>query len=424
MTRNAIRAAWTITAIAALSLLAATVFLAMRARSLPQPAAAGLTAAAPASGEQVDPEETSAAARAATLGVPATNGLIAFVSDRDGNAEIYTVRPDGSDQQRITNHPAEDLSPSWTLDGNRLVWLRSEQDADGAPSWSAMSAAPDGTDQRAIIAGDGWPIAGAENPVADQAALYVVEDGNDDGEPGLADRHRLLLIDLASPDADPLDLLAGLEGVAPSPRFGNGILQWSADGATLYLLLDVNGEDGLYALPVAGGPPALVSAGQVELAALSPDGAQMAMWREFEDTGRRRRRLFLHDLASGQESAFQMGGLGFQAISDLSWSRDGSRLIFSGFTGGSAPNIVILDVARDELDAVSQRVADPAFTPVMSPDGTQVVFAAQPYRASGQGFEPAGDSNLWLVDDLGSDPAQVTADQGNNFDPAWQPVFR
>ncbi|MCB9154074.1 MAG: hypothetical protein H6649_08475 [Caldilineae bacterium] len=52
-----------------------------------------------------------------------------------------------------------------------------------------------------------------------------------------------------------------------------------------------------------------------------------------------------------------------------------------------------------------------------------MVFAAQPYRAVGQNFEPSGDSNLWLVDDLGSDPTQVTADQGNNYDPAWQPVF-
>ncbi|MCB9154075.1 MAG: PD40 domain-containing protein [Caldilineae bacterium] len=373
MTRNAIRAAWTITAFAALGLLAVTVFLGMRARSLPESLAAAPSAAVTDSAGQESSEETSATdaapTRVATLGVPADNGLIAFSSDRDGNAEIYTMRPDGSEPQRITDHPAEDRSPSWTLDGSRLVWLRIEQGLDAAPSWSAMSAASDGADQRSIIAGDGWPIAGAENPVADQAALYVVEDGNDDGEPNLEDQHRLLLIDLANPDAEPLDLLAGLEGVAPSPRFGNGVLQWSADGATLYLLLDVNGEDGLYALPVAGGPPELVSAGQVELAALSPDGTQMAIWREFEDTGRRRRRLFLHDLESGQESAFQMGGLGFQAISGLSWSRDGSRLVFSGFTGGSAPNIVILDVALDALDAVSQRVADPAFTPPCRPTG-------------------------------------------------------
>ena len=418
MTRNALRIAWTITGIAALVLLTLTVTLAIRARSLPQPVVAAPASPAPAG----DSDATASPTRIAATG-PADNGLIAFSSDRDGNVEIYVMQPDGSDIRRITDDPAEDHSPSWTLDGSRLVWLRSQQAVDAAPAWSAMTAAPDGSDQRSVITGNGWLMAAAENPAAAQAALYVVEDGNENGEPDLDDPHRLLLIDLANLDAQPLDLLAVSEGIAPSPRFANGVLQWSVDGTTLYLLLTVNDEDGLYALPVAGGAPELISAGQVELAALSPDGAQMAIWREFEDTGRRRRRLFLHDLESGQESAFQMGGLGFQAISGLSWSRDGSRLVFSGFTGGSAPNIVILDVALDALDAVSQRVADPAFTPAISPDGTQVVFAAQPYRAVGQNFEPSGDSNLWLVDDLGSDPTQVTADQGNNYDPAWQPVF-
>ena len=334
------------------------------------------------------------------------------------------MQPDGSNPVRITDDPAEDRSPAWTLDGSRLVWLRIVQATDAAPSWSAMTAAPDGSDQRAVIGGAGWPIAAAENPLADQAAIYVVEDANENGEPDLEDQHRLLLIDLANPDAQPVDLLAGLEGVTPSPLFDNGVLQWSADGATLYLPLMVNDEEGLYALPVNGGAPELVSAGQVEMAALSPDGQQMAIWRAFEDTGRRQRRLYLYDLETGLETQFQMGGLAFQTITGLQWSRDGSQLVFAGFTGASAPNIFILDVARDELQAVSQRVADPAFTPAMSPDGQQIVFAAQPFRAAGQSFEPAGDFNLWLVDDLGSNPAQLSADQGNNYDPAWQPLFR
>ncbi len=308
MTRNAIRIAWTITSIAALALLALTVALAMRARSLPDTAAAPLVAAtAPA-------EESAPAAaptRIAATG-PTDNGLIAFGSDRDGNPEIYVMQADGSDPRRITEDPAEDRSPSWTLDGSRLVWLRIEQTTDAAPGWAAMSAAADGSDQRAVIRGAGWPIAAAENPVADQAALYIVEDANENGEPDLEDEHRLLRIDLANPDAQPVDLLAGLEGVTPSPLFGNGVLQWSADGATLFSLLAVNDEVGLYALPVAGGAPELVSAGQVEMAALSPDGQRMAIWRAFEDTGRRQRRLYSLDLETGLETQFQMGGLAFQ----------------------------------------------------------------------------------------------------------------
>ena len=39
--------------------------------------------------------------------------MIAFVSYRDGNAEIYMMGVDGSNPTNITNNPADDLSPAW-----------------------------------------------------------------------------------------------------------------------------------------------------------------------------------------------------------------------------------------------------------------------------------------------------------------------
>lgn len=37
---------------------------------------------------------------------------IYFVSDRDGNKEIYRIRPDGTGEERLTNDPADDTSPA------------------------------------------------------------------------------------------------------------------------------------------------------------------------------------------------------------------------------------------------------------------------------------------------------------------------
>jgi TolB protein len=45
-----------------------------------------------------------------------------FTSERDGNSEIYTMRPDGSRQTRITNSAAQDYFPSFTTDGRHIVW--------------------------------------------------------------------------------------------------------------------------------------------------------------------------------------------------------------------------------------------------------------------------------------------------------------
>ncbi len=43
-----------------------------------------------------------------------TPGPVAFVSDRDGNFEIYVMDADGSNQVRLTIHPAQDVDPVWS----------------------------------------------------------------------------------------------------------------------------------------------------------------------------------------------------------------------------------------------------------------------------------------------------------------------
>jgi TolB protein len=50
-------------------------------------------------------------------------GRIAFVSDRDGNNEIYSMKLDGSDQQRLTNDPAGDYCPAFSPDGKKLAFI-------------------------------------------------------------------------------------------------------------------------------------------------------------------------------------------------------------------------------------------------------------------------------------------------------------
>jgi TolB protein len=47
---------------------------------------------------------------------------IAFISNRDGNYEIYVMDADGSDPVRLTTHPELDAFPEWSPDGQYIAF--------------------------------------------------------------------------------------------------------------------------------------------------------------------------------------------------------------------------------------------------------------------------------------------------------------
>jgi Tol biopolymer transport system component len=56
---------------------------------------------------------------------------IVFVSERDGNAEIYVMDKDGSNQTNITNNPWSDANPAWSPDGSRIAFSSNRSDIPG-----------------------------------------------------------------------------------------------------------------------------------------------------------------------------------------------------------------------------------------------------------------------------------------------------
>jgi Tol biopolymer transport system component len=56
---------------------------------------------------------------------------IAFVSDHDGNNEIYVMNADCSDETNLTNHLADDSGPTWTDEGQ--YWSDQETDVQESP---------------------------------------------------------------------------------------------------------------------------------------------------------------------------------------------------------------------------------------------------------------------------------------------------
>ncbi len=137
--------------------------------------------------------------RSAQAQVPGFNGLIAFTSNRDGNYEIYTMNPDGSNPTNLTNNPAEDSLPDWSPDGTKILFC-SERDgnneiyvmnADGSNPTNLTNNP--GEDLEPAWSPDGTKIAFESNR-NDYDDIYTINvDGSGEvnltNNPGSADVH-------------------------------------------------------------------------------------------------------------------------------------------------------------------------------------------------------------------------------------------
>jgi Tol biopolymer transport system component len=100
---------------------------------------------------------------------------IVFVSDRDGNSEIYTMTADGSNQTRLTFDKAIDGFPAWSPDGSMIAF---ESERSGNYEVYVMNA--DGSDQRNITRDRSLDSAPSWSPDGSRIAFVSNREGNFD----------------------------------------------------------------------------------------------------------------------------------------------------------------------------------------------------------------------------------------------------
>jgi TolB protein len=203
---------------------------------------------------------------------------IAFVSDREGEKNVYLMRADGSNQVRLS--PDGGTNPSWSPDGEKIAFYRTptiftiDRDGDNlfqvtadssyAPTWSRdgsriayvsrsqiFVANPDGTDVIQLTDGDSSNLSPMWFP--DSRRLAFTSDRGDGWE--------TYVLDIDAPaSVDPYPALDG---------FSEG--EWSPDGARIAHQY----QDGVYAMNADGSESTRIRAG-VGQPSWSPDGESVA----------------------------------------------------------------------------------------------------------------------------------------------------
>jgi len=98
---------------------------------------------------------------------------IAFVSERDGNREVYSMQANGTQPINLTRHPGEDWTPSWSPDGESIAFSSYR---DG--NWEIYVMSSDGTNPLRLTFDASADYGPCWSPDSQQIAFHSNRDGN------------------------------------------------------------------------------------------------------------------------------------------------------------------------------------------------------------------------------------------------------
>ena len=256
----------------------------------------------------------------------AAEQAIVFVSDRDGDPEIFKVRPDGSAVTQLTSNQAWDTDPVWSPDAAKI----------------AFSSSRDGDDDIYLMNADGSNVVNVTNS---GTGRDVQPDWSPDGSRIVFVRDGVIST-VSATGGEPVRL-----GRGRSPA-------WSPDGTKIAFAKPERGSSDIYVTNADGSNSrALTSGLEADSPDWSPDGTRIA-FETVIDTGESR----IATMRADGTNVVRLPGTGDDY--SPSWSPDATKLVFT--------NIVLdAEIMVAAADGTGRRllVSNPAyeFLPAWSP---------------------------------------------------------
>ena len=309
---------------------------------------------------------------------------LAFVSQRDGNEEIYGMNADGSVQIRLTNNTGRDGAPTWSPQGARIAF-------QSAPYIYVMNA--DGGTQTRLNVAVGCCLFDVMAWSPDgQAIAFTTPDNPYDGIPW-----HVAVVNLAGGTASRL---------APAQR-SNIDPVWSPDGRRIVFRSYESRDSELYVVnapPGGAGTPFRLtnSAGEDRDPTWSLDGQKIAFVAERNGN----KEIYVMNADGSAQT-----NLTNNSASDAQpqWSPDGQKIAFTSYRDGNWEIYVMTADGSAQINLTNNAASEGG--PQWSPDGQKIAFVS----------DRDAHAEIYVMNADGSGQTNLTNNQAHDVYPRWRP---
>jgi hypothetical protein len=185
--------------------------------------------------------------------MPGPAGKIVFISFRDGNNEIYSMNPDGSNQTRLVNNTAEDRDPTWSPNGAKIAF-----ESDRTLDFEIFSMNADGTGQTNLTNNPAFDDSASWSPDGSKIAFSSDRNGNQE-------------IYVMNQDGTNPVRLTNNPAIEEAPA-------WSPDGTRIAFSSDRDGNTEIYVMNADGSNQVRLTNNSAfdDAPAWSPDSSRIA----------------------------------------------------------------------------------------------------------------------------------------------------
>jgi Tol biopolymer transport system component len=301
---------------------------------------------------------------------------IAFISNRDGNYEIYVMDTNGANKTNITKNNASDINHAWSPDGTKIAFISHNNGLSG--ELYVMNI--DGSELKGLNVGASFSQSLSWSPDSKKIAFTAGDIGiiNSDGT-GLTN---LTSNNYQSPHA-------------PS---------WSPDGSKIaFFSSTIDQGDRLYVIGTDG-------SGSMKLADEVNQLYQSApLW--WPDNSK----IAFYSNSQGDDSSgiytVNANGTGLTLFNDEiiwdspSWSPDGSKITFT-----NRNEIYVINANGTDLTNLTDNLAIDS-SPAWSANSTRIVFYS----------DRTGNAEIYVMNADGTNQTRITNNPADDTNPVWAP---